>query len=378
MTSSEVRSVPFSDLLVVVIRHLRVIVGIVSVSVVLGLVLAFTVTRYYKSVTRILPPKESPTLAGLAGLSNLVKNLPGGLSKFGGDSDPHDYIALLKSRTISEEIVNRFQLKSVYEISDSSMEKTMKALWSNVEVDWTEENTLEIRVWDEDGQRAADMANAFVALLNQRSYELQTQEGRNNRVFIEQRVVQNREDLFTAEQELKRYQEQEGLIILPEASSGGIGAIAELYAMKVQKEIELGVLAHSVDPTSPLYQRALLEYRSIEEKIARIPDVGMNSLRRFREVAIQQKIMEIIVPLYEQAKINEHKDVPVAYVLDPAKPGERPDRPRRLFVLGITTFLGLVIAFGTVTVLEYRAWVLSARPEMAQLWKDAWRGRSRD
>jgi uncharacterized protein involved in exopolysaccharide biosynthesis len=343
----------------------------------LGLVLAFTVSRYYKSVTRILPPKESPTLAGLAGLSNLVKNLPGGLSKFGGDADPYDYIALLKSRTISEEIVNRFHLKSVYEISDSSMEKTIKALWSNVEVDWTEENTLEIRVWDEDAQRAADMANMFVALLNQRSYELQTQEGKNNRMFIEQRVLQNREDLYRAEQELKQYQEREGMIILPEASSGGVSAVAELYAMKVQKEIELGILSHSVDPTNPLYQRALLEFRSIDAKISRIPDVGMNSVRRFREVAIQQKIMEIIVPLYEQAKINEHKDVPVAYVLDPAKPGERPDRPKRAFVLGIAAFLGLVLAFVTVALQEYRSWLLAERPEMVQLWKEAWRGRSR-
>ncbi len=377
MTSSEVRSVPFSDLLVILMRRLRVIIGIVGISVLLGLVLAFTVTRYYKSVTRILPPKESPTLAGLAGLSNLVKNLPGGLSKFGGDADPYDYIALLKSRTISEDIVNRFDLKSVYEISDSSMEKTIRALWGNVEVDWTEENTLEIRVWDEDAQRAADMANMFVALLNQRSYELQTQEGKNNRVFIEQRVLQNREDLYRAEQELKQYQEREGLIILPEASSGGVSAVAELYAMKVQKEIELGILSHSVDPTNPLYQRALLEFRSIDAKISRIPDVGMNSVRRFREVAIQQKIMEIIVPLYEQAKINEHKDVPVAYVLDPAKPGERPDRPKRAFVLGIAAFLGLVLAFVTVALQEYRSWLLTERPEMVQLWKEAWRGRSR-
>ncbi|MCU0454132.1 MAG: Wzz/FepE/Etk N-terminal domain-containing protein [Bacteroidetes bacterium] len=377
MTASDVHTVRFSDLAVVVARRLRLIGWVTLTGLVVGLVLAFTVTRHYKSVTRILPPKESPTLAGLAGLSSLVKNLPGGLTKFGGATDAYDYVALLKSRTISEEVVHRFNLKAVYEMSDSSMERTIKALWMNVEVDWTEENTLEIRVWDEDAQRAADMANAFVQLLNQRSYELQTQEGRNNRVFIEQRVAQNREDLFRAEQELKKYQEQEGLIILPEGSSGGVGAIAELYAMKVQKEIELEVLSKSVERASPLYQRALLEYRSIDEKIARIPDVGMNSLRRYREVLIQQKIMELIVPIYEQAKINEYKDVPVAYVLDAAKPGERPDRPKRLFVLGISVFLSLVIAFGTVAFMEYRAWMISERPELSQIWKELFRGRDR-
>lgn len=377
MTSLDIKTFRFSDLLLVLARRVRLFAGMAGLGLLLGLVLAFTVTRYYKSVTRILPPKETPTLAGLAGLSNLVKNLPGGLTKFGMNADPYDYIALLKSRTISEDIVNRFNLKAVYEISDSSMEKAMKALWSNVEVDWTEENALEIRVWDEDARRAADMANAFVALLNQRSFELQTQEGRNNRVFIEQRVLQNREDLFKAEQELKEYQEREGMIIIPEGGSGGVSAIAELYAMKVQKEIELEILANSVDKTSPLYQRALLEYRSIGDRIERIPDVGMNSLRRYRELAIQQKIMELIVPLYEQAKITEHKDIPVAYVLDPAKPGERPDRPRRLYVVGISAFLGLVLGAALVAVSEYRSWVLAERPDLAQMWKDGWRGRGR-
>jgi uncharacterized protein involved in exopolysaccharide biosynthesis len=87
--------------------------------------------------------------------------------------------------------------------------------------------------------------------------------------------------------------------------------------------------------------------------------------------------MELIVPLYEQAKITENKDVPVAYVLDPAKPGERPDRPKRIFVVGISLFLGIVAAAGTVIFQEYRAWLAADRPELAQSWKDAWRGRAR-
>ncbi len=79
----------------------------------------------------------------------------------------------------------------------------------------------------------------------------------------------------------------------------------------------------------------------------------MESLRLYREMAIQQKIMEFIIPLYEQAKFDEHKDVPVAYVLDKAVPGERPDRPKRLFVAGAAAFLGFILSLIMIMVNEY-------------------------
>jgi uncharacterized protein involved in exopolysaccharide biosynthesis len=54
--------------------------------------------------------------------------------------------------------------------------------------------------------------------------------------------------------------------------------------------------------------------------------------------------MEILVPLYEQAKIEERKDVPVMLVLDKAVPAEKKSRPKRLILVSSSVLSALVIS----------------------------------
>lgn len=341
---NEMKVYDIGDIFRILLRwkyHIAVIIGI---SIVAGLVLAFSVTRYYKSTAALLPPKEQGML-GLSGLSSVMKSLPSGLGKFaGGGEDNYDYIAILRSRTVIEDVVNRFNLLDVYEIEDRSMEKAIKAFKANSEVEWADGDVFEIRVWDVDPNRAAEITNYLVDVLNKRSYELHSQEAHNNRVFIETRVLQNKQDLRRAEEDLKKYQEETGTVIVVESSTQGFSSVAEMYGMKAIKEIELEVLRKTVGKDNPEYRQKYIELAAIEEKIQKLPQLGLTSFRLYREVAIQQKIMEFIIPLYEEAKINEHKDIPVAYVLDKGVPGERPDRPKRLFVAGISLFIGLLIS----------------------------------
>lgn len=343
-----------ADLLMALLSWRKTLLIVVFTCTLVGLVIAFSVPRYYKSVTRVLPPKESNVLSGLSGLSSLVRSLPGGIARFGKVDDEYDLIALLRSRTVMEAIVHKFDLIRVYAISDSSMEKTIRELKDNTEIDWTEDNTLEVRVWDEDAVRAADIANTYIEILNRRNYELRSQEAHNTRIFLEQRVAQNRQDLAKAESALQKYQEKEKMIVPMDPSAAGISSLAELFASKVKKEMELAILERSVGTDNAEYRQRKLELGILLNQIDRLPEIGMGSLRLYREVAIQQKIMELLVPLYEQAKVNENKDIPVAYVLDNAIPSERPDRPKRIFIVGIATFLGIVFCFCYIGFQEYR------------------------
>lgn len=314
-----------------------------------GLIIAFIINRQYKSVARVIPPKEGNSLSALSGVSSIMKSLPSGLGALGKKSaDELDYFAILKSRTVIEEIINEFDLKRVYEISDSSMEKTIRAFQGNCEIDWTEENLLEIRIWDKDANRAAQIANAYIDLLNKRSYELFTTEARYNRIFIEQRVETNKNDLKNAEDALKKYMKKNKTFIPIEMDASSMSGFGELVTMKIQKEIEVSVLKKTLGEQHPQYIQAKTELDILNKKMSELPNIGIESLRLMREVIIQQKIMEILIPLYEQAKVNEHKDVPAAYVLDNAVPGERPDRPKRSFVVAISSFIGLLFASGFI------------------------------
>ena len=335
----------FSDVIKIILKWKKQIGIIILIFALSGLIISLVIKRYYKSVASVLPPKQSTSL-GLSGLNSVLKSLPIGITKLTGTKeDPHDYIAILQSRSVIEDVIKKFELIKVYDSPDNSMEKTIKEFKSNCEIEWSEEYTLEIRVWDVDAKRAADIANYLVEILNKRSYELNTQEVHNNRVFIEERVIQNKIDLKNAEEELRSYQEKIGTIIVAQPSSDAVSSIAELFGIKALKEIELGVLKKTVSSQNPLYKQKLIELETIEQKLKNYPQMGITSFRLYREVAIQQKILEFIIPLYEEAKVNEHKDIPVAYVLDNAVPGERPDRPKRIFIVGISMFLGLIFSF---------------------------------
>ena len=343
----------FLDIVFLLLRWRKLIILVLGISLILGVLLVLVVPRQYKSVARVLPPKDANILSGLSGVASLARSLPGALSRFGKTDDSYDYIALLKSRTVMEEVIRKFDLMKTYEVNDNSMEKALKQLQNNVEVDWTEENTLELRVWDYDKQRAADISNYFITMLNRRNYELQTKEAKNTRQFIELRLKQNKDDLHSAEHALQEYQEKEKIIIATDPSSNSISSFADLYAMKVKKEMELNVLLETVGQNNPSYLQAKLEFDILNSKVVKFPEIGIRSLQLYREVLIQQKIMELVIPLYEQARVNENKDIPVAYLLDTAVPAERPDRPKRVFILGISFFLGMVIAFTIIGLKEY-------------------------
>ena len=170
-------------------------------------------------------------------------------------------------------------------------------------------------------------------------------EARENRVFIERRLDASRIELARTEDSLRAYQEQVKMIIIPDQGSSGIGALSELYALKAKKEIELAILKKSVTPEDPAIVQLKLELGEINNKLESFPEIGMASLRLYRDVLIQQKIVEFLIPLHEQARVDEQKDVPVLLVLDRAVPAEKKTRPQRMLIVLTTILLTL---FGTI------------------------------
>jgi len=193
------------------------------------------------------------------------------------------------------------------------------------------------------------MANYFVQMLNETNSRMLAQNARANREFIGRRVESGKTDLRTAENSLKEFQEERGMIIIPEAGSGGMSAVAELYLMKAKKEIEIGILEHSVNKDSPLLHQARIELRELNRKVDQLPEVGIGSLRLYRDVYIQQKIMEFMIPLFEQAKVEEQRATPSVIVLDYAEIAERKAKPKislyGLVAFVVSSILALIVVF---------------------------------
>ncbi len=85
---------------------------------------------------------------------------------------------------------------------------------------------------------------------------------------------------------------------------------------------------------------------------SKVPDLGMEYLRRFRDVEIQYKILQFITPLYEQAKVEERRQTPSVIVLDKAAVPERKARPKVSLWVLIAFVASLLISMLVVFTLE--------------------------
>jgi uncharacterized protein involved in exopolysaccharide biosynthesis len=387
----------FDYLFILVKRRQFIIKTVLGVGI-LSAALSLLMPNWYMATASVLPPKSPGGLLSLlegSNVSSLLKNLPGVSGKLGGQ-EAYSYLAILQSRTAMERVAHKFDLMAVYEVSDSSMEKTLKALRNNAEFEFAAEGNIVISVLDKDPKRAAAMANYFVELLNELSAQLGTQEARNNREFIERRYLQNQRDLKTAEDSLKALQQRYGVYALPEQTAGAIKAASALKAGADAKEIELGILRRSFGDENPRVQALRVELSEMNKKMNEmkfgaadwrhdqslnlfvpfkdVPEIGAEYIRRYRDFEIQNRMLEFLVPLYEQAKIDEQKDTPVVLVLDNAVPPERKAQPRRSLIVLINMSLALIFSLAWVFAREIYDREKDSNPKVSAITEEIKRG----
>ncbi|MHA1989268.1 MAG: hypothetical protein ACW98D_21810, partial [Promethearchaeota archaeon] len=86
------------------------------------------------------------------------------------------------------------------------------------------------------------------------------------------------------------------------------------------------------------------------------PKNAINYFRNFRNVEINTAILEFVLPLYEQAKFEEQKDVPVLQIVDNAVPPAKKSFPPRLVFTILLTFGSFIICFFFILIRENENW----------------------
>ncbi len=354
----------------------RFIVWFVLACTIITTVVALFMPRWYKSTSSVFPAEQADLFSGLEGVGSLVKSFSSTkkLASFGEPTELDRYVAILKSNTVMDSVISKFNLLTVYDVASSSnkMEQARKELSGNTEIEAQDEGDLTISVYDKVPSKAAEMANYYVQLLNDINSELKVQNARGNRIFVEQRYDKNLKDIRSAEDSLKAFQLKFGVIAMPEQIEASIKAGAEVYAELAKKEISLGVLQRTLGEDHPTVKAAEIEIDETKRKIQELnsgsnsnsnemkilvpfrqtPELGMRYIRLYREVQIQYKVMELLTPLYEQSKVEEQRNTPSVIVLDHALPAEHKAKPKvALFTLlsfVISTAVSLFIVFSIV------------------------------
>src|ERR1700733_4125445 len=144
------------DLLIVLVRDRWLIFRTAAWTVVAGIVLSLVLPVRYMATTSILPPQGGSAGSGLLSqLGNLgsVASLAGGSL---GLKNPNDLqVAMLKSRTVEEAVLDRFHLVKLFKVKERS--DALKELEKVVEIDnGAKDGLIRISITDRSPQRAAE------------------------------------------------------------------------------------------------------------------------------------------------------------------------------------------------------------------------------
>ncbi len=357
-----------------VVKWRKFIIGVVLVVTLLSAAVSFLLPKWYAARTSIMPPRSRGALTGLGDISRLQREIPllRGLAGGGGTEDIYRYLAILKSRKGLEKVVTKFNLVEVYEVEEKSIAEAVETLRENCIFKLGEEGAIEITVYDRDPQRAAAMANYFVEVINEVWIDLNAQEARSSREFLEKNVNEIQLNLEAAEERLRNFQKKEGFVSIPQETQATISAAAELFARKMLVEVEMGIAERRFGAANPLVKAAETELATLNAKLRTLPDLGVEYLRLYRDFAVQQKIYEYIVPLYEQAKYEERRDVASAVVLDVAQVPEKPARPKKKLIVLIFAFIATASSIAVALLAESLESMKLGNPERYSKLERAW------
>ncbi len=358
------------DLLIVIVRSQRRIVKMVICISLAGVIVSLLLPTRYTASTSILPPQQgsSTSAALMAQLGNLgsVASLAGGSL---GLKNPNDLqVAMLKSRTVEDAMLDRFHLVELYHTkrrSDARM-KFEKVVDIN---SGSKDGVIRISIIDSDPQRAADMANGYVEEFKKFSATLAVTEASQRRLFFEQQLSQAKDNLAKAEEDLKRTGQKTGLIQLDAQARAAIQLIAELRAQVAAKEAQIIAMrsfATGENPGLQMAEQELAGLRAQEAKMgaasegttnALVPkgnmqEAGIEYVRKLRDVKYYETIFDLLARQYEVAKVDEARQGAVVQIVDRAiVPDHRSSPQRTLIVLGAAVF-GIFVGIGWVFAAE--------------------------
>lgn len=335
------------DLAVVLARRVRLLAGLPLAVGLVVLAASFLVKPTFTASTQLLPPQQqSSTAAAILGsLGGAAGALGGGLA---GLKNPADqWVGLLKSRVIADALIQRFDLKNLYE--NEYLFQTRNALAGNTRISAGKDGLIDIEVDDHDPQRAATMANAYVEELQRLTNALAVTEAAQRRLFFQKQLQEAKAGLIKAEVALK-----EGGInasVLKTSPEAAVTQLAQAQAAVAAQEVKVRVLRGSMTESNPEVRQAALELDSLRAQLRRAeqatPGQGQADaaqyIARYREFKYYETLFELFARQYELARADEARDGALVQVVDPAVVPEYKSKPKRALLAVLATVLTFLL-----------------------------------
>jgi tyrosine-protein kinase Etk/Wzc len=356
------------DLFIVLVRYRWLILKIMACTIVAAIVISLILPIRYTAMTSILPPQQGNS-AGSALMAQLSSSLGSVASLAGGSlglKNPNDLqVAMLKSRTVEDAMVDRFHLIDLFKVKRKS--DARKKFEKIADIDsGAKDGLIRVSITDSSAERAAEMANGYIEEFKRLSATLAVTEASQRRLFFEQQLAQAKDNLAKAEEDLKKTEQKTGLVQLDAQTRATIELLADLRGQIAAKEVQISGMrsfATGENPDLQIAEQQLAGLHAQEQRMgaasegatnALIPkgnvqEAGIEYIRKLRDVKYFETIFDLLARQYEVAKVDEARQGAVVQVVDRAIIPDRKSSPQRtLIVLGAAVlglFFGVVWAF---------------------------------
>ena len=368
------------------IRWRKLVWGSAAAVLGVGALSAGLLPDRYTATVVIMPPQAggaSSSAAMMAQLSGV-----GALASSGGGlsiKNPNDQqVALLKSRTVADAMVDRFHLREVY--GRRYLSSARRSWERHTSTDnGLKDGLIHLSVTDRDPVRASAMANAWVEEYRRFSATLAISEAAQRRLFYERELSIAHADLARAEEDMKQTEQRTGLIDAEGQDRTMIASAAVLRGQLAAKQVEIRAMREFAADQNPDLQRAEQELAGIEGQLSAmdaasdrrtgdliavkgtVTQASLDFARSLREVKYRETIQDLLTRQYEGARVDEARQGPLVQIVDPAVV---PDRP--VYLIKVWCGLGALLGALPVGLLAARGAEMLAGLRQARSRSGSW------
>jgi len=344
-------------LLALMLKFKWFIIIIVTLATAASVVFSLYMPNWYSASINAVPSKSQGSLFDnmMGGISSALKEF--GMTKLGGagSADAYDFIVLMQSRSVQDSLIDRFDLAREYDIPDTQRTKIYKELESNLEISYEKEGNYTVTILSKDKYKAVDMVNYFIEVVNFIAQRVSHEDASLNRRYLENRILQTDSVIKAISDSLSLYSKKNFLISVEEQAKASSMAYAELKSELIMRETEFEMYKNRMG-TNDAYTKMLGELvgnlrNKLEQaksqpgfagnfSLENATGVGIEYMRLLAEFETFTKVKSLLLPMLEEAKLEEAKQTQSLIIVDPPRLADKKTKPKRsLIVVGF--------AFGT-------------------------------
>lgn len=352
------------ELLGLLAKRKRLVAFMTVLSAVLSAAYSLTMPNIYSATAKVLPPqKDGGSIYSMLGQMGGLAGLAGGKGAVEGEL----YIGILKSRSVGETVVNRLELVKRWHAK--GVRQAWERLDRSVKAATGKDGIIFISAEDTDPKLSALIANTVADELGRTMVRLNLSKVGSEKLFLEQRLDVVKRDLKAAEDDLKRFSQNNKIVKVDSQAEASVSGAARLKTEIAMKEVELAELRKS--QTDENYQVSAVQagLRRLKAElsttagnggngdgvpsIGNVPQLGLEFSRKMRELKTQEALFEQLSKQYELAKLNQAKDSSSLQILDEAVVPDIKTRPRRSTLVIMSTLVAFIVSVILAFGMEY-------------------------